>query len=150
MKTLFSLLSMLFIAALISLPASAAHAQDAELNPTDHPVVNRYRLSDHGGASGQVKVREVFVGEPIAESVRITVSVQCAKGFHKKSGSRNESLAAYDYGRSERISELSSFDPSTQVLTVYYRTAKISDDGRPLIDKDIARRFELTGACRAD
>lgn len=150
MRTFVFLLSTLVIAALVFPPATAAHAQDAELNPTDHPVVNRYRLSDHGRVSGQVKVREVFVGEPIVESVRITVSVRCAHGFHKKSGSRNLALAAYDYGRSERISELSRFDPSTQVLTVYYRTAKISDDGRPLIDKDIARRFELTGACRAD
>lgn len=141
--------AILLLAVLQFLTASSlalAQANDQEIDV--RPRTNQYTLTYNGEKSGNLTVMATIVGEPIIAPVRFTVRLKCLPGFQSKETQRTYSWKSYAYGTSDQISLLSSFEPSAQVLTVYYRSAIITPDQYAVPDKSHTRVFKLEGICR--
>ncbi len=141
MKTMNGLLLVL---SLVLQMTSYAHA---EVNLDDK--LDSYSLKLGNQVVGKVTVQSTFVEEPVATPIRITVLVKCFKGFRLKNFEKTQTWEAYDYGRSSNRAELSSFDNAKQILSVYYFSSKIGDDGGVQAVEEKPRTFKVSGVCVA-
>jgi hypothetical protein len=145
MKTLalktFALLSIVAL----SLGTLTARAAGEDVNMEDR--TDTYVLTDAGRKAGWVTVQSKFVGDPIIMPVEISVKVKCAPGFRARNSARSEVWQAFDYGRPGQASQLSTFDPASDTVVVYYWTAKLDRDQAATHDRAMSRTFNLKTSC---
>lgn len=127
------------------LQSTAFATQELDVNMDDK--LDSYYLTHEGQRSGKVTVQSVFVEEPVANPVQITVTVKCFTGFRAKNSERIHSWQALDYGNKKNQSELSSFDAKKQELTVYFWTSKVSQQEGVQKDEARDKKFDFKQVC---
>lgn len=120
---------------------TAAHAAP-DVNSDDKK--DQYQIIVDGKTLGEVIVSSVFVGQPVIESTKIEVTVNCSAGYKLNSRiEQKQSFKTYDYGAGGKLSQ---WDAKKNELTIFHRTALIKD-GSPVIHEEKTIVSPLVTAC---